>query len=100
VWQCVIFPHPIRRLITGDHNFSTANCGRLNEGGPETVKGIVVGDTAVLSVTSGRNGAIVLGVARLVGSRLRWETVQEIRAGEPEGDSPLILFKGTLVRQR
>lgn len=86
--------------ITGDHTFATAGCGRLNEGGQETVKGVVIGKTAVLTVTSGRTGAIVLGKATLSGDRLRWEPVLDIKAGEPEGDSPLILGKATLRRER
>lgn len=84
--------------IVGSHTFGTTDCGRVNEGGPETVKGIVIGDSAVLVVTSGRNGAVVLGVAKLEGDSLHWETRETIRPAEPEGDSPLILGKGTLLR--
>lgn len=47
-----------------------------------------------------RNGGIVMGKTTLVGDRLRWETLQEIKSGEPEGDSPLILGKGTLRREK
>ena len=78
---------------------SVAGCGRLNEGGEGTVKGVVVGQTAVLVVTSGRNGAIVLGEARLQGSALDWQTVEDIRPGEPETDSPLIFRKGIFTRK-
>lgn len=84
--------------ILGSHRMATAACGRLNEGGPETVKGVVVGDTAVLVVTSGRNGAIVMGTARLRGNSLHWQTLDEIRPGDPEGDSPLIMAQGVLTR--
>jgi hypothetical protein len=86
--------------ITGDHYMSTPRCGRVNEGGEGTVKGIAIGNTAVLVVTSGRNGAIVLGRAKLVGGNLQWETTEDIKGGEPEGDSPLILGKGTLIRAK
>lgn len=78
---------------------ATPGCGRLNEGGEGTVKGVVVGRAAVLVVTSGRNGAIVLGRATLHGSFLDWKTLEDIKQGEPEGDSPLILGKGRLARQ-
>jgi hypothetical protein len=87
-------------LIIGDHSFSTVGCGRLNEGGPETVKGVVVGKTAVLTVTSGRNGAVVMGKATLSGNRMHWKILHEIKPGEPEGDSPLILGNGTLRREK
>jgi hypothetical protein len=84
--------------INGEHSFSTPGCGRLNEGGAGSVKGLIVGATAVLVVTSGRNGAMVLGKATLSRGKLHWVTVQEIRLGEPEGESPLILGAGVLSR--
>ena len=77
---------------------ATVGCGRVNEGGDGTVKGIVINDTAVLVVTSGRNDAVVMGTATLREGALHWQTLEEIRAGEPEGDSPLILGKGVLTR--
>jgi hypothetical protein len=82
--------------ICGDHTFCTAGCGRCNEGDPGSVKGTVVGSTAVLAVTSGRNGAIVMGKATRKGNTIHWVTLEEIKPGEPEGDSPLILGDGTL----
>jgi hypothetical protein len=84
--------------ISGEHTFSTPGCGRLNEGGPKTVTGVIVGNTAVLVVTSGRNGAMVLGKATLQGDMLYWQTLEELKLGEPEEDSPLILSNGVLTR--
>jgi hypothetical protein len=86
------------KKITGSHTMTTVDCGRINEGGQGTVNGRVVGNHALLSVTSGRNGAVVKGVATLTDKRLDWKITEEIKAGEPEGDSPLILKKGTLRR--
>lgn len=85
--------------LTGSHTFATVGCGRLNEGGEGTVKGKIVGNRAHLVVTSGRNGAVVKGIATLKGDTLYWETKEEIKAGEPQGDSPLILGKGLLRRE-
>lgn len=82
--------------LCGDHTFLTPGCGRLNEGYPGSVRGIVVGSTAVLVVTSGRNDAIVLGKATRKGNTLHWTILEDIKPGEPEGDSPLILGTGTL----
>lgn len=82
--------------ICGDHVFYTPGCGRLNEGDPGSVRGTVVGATALLEVTSGRNGAIVKGKATRKGNTIRWITIKSIKTGEPEGDSPLILWKGIL----
>lgn len=84
--------------ITGSHEFATADCGRLNEGGEGTVKGRVVGTVAHLVVTSGRNGAVVKGVATLRKGSLYWETKEEVSAGE-DGGSPLILDKGLLTKE-
>jgi hypothetical protein len=84
--------------ISGSHSMVTVGCSRQNEGGDETVKGVVVDQMAVLVVTSGRNGAVVLGTAKIRDGALYWETLEQIRDGEPEGDSPLILDKGTLRR--
>ena len=83
-------------VITGSHSMAVAGCGRLNERGP--VKGVVVGSTAVLVVTSGRNGAVAMGTAKLSNGKLRWRLVEEISAGSPDGDSPLILGNGSLAR--
>ncbi len=82
--------------ICGDHVFYTPGCGRLNEGDPGSVRGSVVGNTAVLYVTSGRNGAVVKGKMIRKGDKIHWMTLEEIKLGEPEGDSALILYKGTL----
>jgi hypothetical protein len=88
----------VGKEITGSHTMVTVGCGRLNEGGEGTVKGQVVGNRALLLVTSGRNGATVKGVATLRNNALFWETKEEVKAGEPAGDSPLILGKGSLTK--
>ena len=62
------------------------------------MKGVVAGSTAVLVVTSGRNGAKAMGTAKLSNGKLRWRLVKEISAASPEGDSPLIRGNGTLTR--
>jgi hypothetical protein len=86
--------------IVGDHAMATPGCGRMNEGGEASVKGLVLGGTAVLTVTSARNGQIVLGSAKVRGDSLHWQVSEEIKAGEPEGDSGLILQSGVLHRER
>jgi hypothetical protein len=88
----------VGKEITGSHTMATAGCGRINEGGEGTVKGQVVGSRALLLVTSGRNGATVNGVATLRNNALFWETKEQVKAGEPAGDSPLILGKGSLTK--
>ena len=83
--------------ICGDHTFYTAGAGRMNEGSPGSVRGVVIGDTAVLVVRSGRNGALVLGKATRAGQNLRWQSLEEIDPGNPVGDG-LILGEGVLKR--
>ncbi|MET3124863.1 uncharacterized protein AAKU67_004487 [Oxalobacteraceae bacterium GrIS 2.11] len=85
--------------ITGSHSYATIRCGRLNEGGEGTVQGIVIGDTAYLTVTSARDGTVVKGVAKIVRNKLDWRITDTVSAGDPNGDSPLILEKGLLTRQ-
>jgi hypothetical protein len=84
--------------VTGDHSMAIVGCGRLNEGGEGTVEGIALGSTAILVVTSGRNGEVVRGRAVREGSSLRWEVLEQLKPGEPEGDSGLILGRGLLRR--
>ncbi|WP_457280899.1 hypothetical protein [Polaromonas sp. P5_D5] len=86
--------------VTGDHQMATVGCGRLNEGGEDTVEGTARGNSAELTVTSGRNGQIVRGRATRIGNSLRWKVTEEVKPGEPEGDSGLILWRGTLKRNR
>ena len=86
--------------VTGDHQMATAGCGRLNEGGQGSVQGVAHGNSAELTVTSGRNGEVVRGRATRVGSSLRWRVLEQVRPGEPEGDSWLILWRGTLQQER
>ena len=86
--------------ICGDHVFYTPGCGRLNEGFPGSVRGVVVGSTAVLVVTSGRNGAIVMGQLTRKGNTVHWVTLEEIKGGDPEGDSPLMLGEGVLKKNK
>ncbi|WP_423199553.1 MULTISPECIES: hypothetical protein [unclassified Cupriavidus] len=86
--------------IIGSHDFSAVYCGRLNEGGWGTVHGVVNKGVAVLVVVSGRNGGANVGTATVGSGKLRWRSVAQIRGGDQEGDSPLILFKGDLRRDK
>lgn len=82
--------------VTGSHVLATVGCGRLNEGGEGSVKGTVESGVAVLAVTSGRNGAIVLGQAIRVGRHIHWQTRDDASSGTPGEGSALILGHGVL----
>lgn len=84
--------------IVGTHDFYTSYCGRVNEGG--AVVGKAKGTKAILFVTGGRTGAIVKGRAEIKNGHLSWVTLKTIKAGEPKNDSPLILSKGVLSREK
>jgi hypothetical protein len=84
--------------VTGTHWMVTPGCGRENEGGDETVSGVVRDGAATLTVTSGRNGEVVRGRAKREGSSLRWQVLEQLKPGEPAGDSGLILHQGLLRR--
>lgn len=77
---------------------ATAGCGRLNEGGKGTVSGVARGNAATQTVTSGRNGQVVRGMARMNGEALHWRVLKELERGDPEGHSGLILHSGVLNR--
>jgi hypothetical protein len=47
---------------------------------------------------SRRNDPFVKDVVTLKDERLYWNITEEIKADEPEGDSPLVLPKGILRR--
>jgi len=81
--------------ISGMHSYATIGCARMNEGG--AVHGIAVGTTAVLVVTSKRNGDIVIGKAKRSGNGLEWEISDSVTSSG--NDEPLILQKGILVRE-
>ena len=81
--------------ISGTHGMATLGCGRLNEDG--AVVGVSDGADAVLIVTSGRNGAVVVGKAQRRKNSLLWKTQALLSRGEPDGDD-LILDSGKFVR--
>jgi hypothetical protein len=85
--------------ICGDHFMATPGLGRLNEGGPRSVMGTVVGSTAIVEVTSGRDGTRYLARARRVNDKLEWKLLEELHKGGA-GDSPLVADKATLTRQK
>jgi len=85
--------------ICGDHFFATPGLGRINEGAPHSVTGLVRGNTADIIITSGRNGAELKVRAVVRDNLLNWEIVEEVKPGL-EGGSPLVLDKGKLRREK
>ncbi len=81
--------------ISGTHDMATIGCGRLNENG--AVVGVADGADAVLVVTSGRTGAVVVGKAQRREKHLLWRTQALLSGGAHDGDD-LILKSGKLIR--
>ena len=69
---------------------------QIDEGG--VIHGVVVGNTAVLSIESQRSGAIYLVQATVHGDCMRWTLRDTVRA--PDGDIDIIALDDVLSRQR
>ena len=65
--------------ICGSYFAARPHLSQVDEGEPRSVLGAVVGNTAVVSIESGRNGAIYLATSRKSGRTLRWKTVGTIK---------------------
>jgi hypothetical protein len=65
--------------ICGSYFGARQHLSQVDEGEPKSVRGVVVGNTAVVSIESGRNGAIYLGTARKSGGTLHWQVVETIK---------------------
>lgn len=75
--------------ICGSYFGARQHLSQVDEGEPRSVLGVVVGNTAVVSIESGRNGAIYLGAARKSGGTLHWQVVETIKKPS-SGDVDLI----------
>ena len=75
--------------ICGSYFGARQHLSQVDEGEPRSVLGVVVGNTAVVSIESGRNGVIYLGTARKSGSTLHWQVVETIKKPS-SGDVDLI----------
>jgi len=82
--------------LCGDHFEATPGLGRLNEGAPRSVVGTVAGNVAVVAITSGRDGSILLARVTRSARGLRWRVVERVKEGE-QAESPLIPFSASLV---
>lgn len=79
--------------LCGDYGSALINLRQVDEG---RIVGTIVGNTAVLAVTSHRNGTIVLVRAQRRGNALHWREVDNIRSGG--SDIAVIATDDVLVR--
>ena len=80
--------------LCGDFGGALVNLRQIDDG---TLIGTAVGNTAVLAVQSRRNGVIVLVRAELLGDRLKWKVVDDIRRAE-NNDIEVIALDDVLQR--
>lgn len=68
--------------LCGEHQVATMGLGRLEEGQPGTVLGIVSGNKATVVIDATRSGAKYLATAERSGNRLQWRLVGMVKSGE------------------
>ena len=84
--------------ICGSYFGARQYLSQIDEGEPRSVLGVVVGNIAVVSIESGRNGAIYLGTARKSGSTLHWQVGETIKKPS-SGDVDLIASDQSMRRK-
>ena len=82
------------KRLCGDFGGALVNLRQIDDG---TVEGTVVGDIAMLSVQSNRNGSIHLVRAELQGDALNWKVVDQIRKAD-NNDIDIIASDDVLQR--
>lgn len=84
--------------ICGSYFGGRPHLSQVDEGKPRSVLGVVVGNTAVVSIESDRNGVVYLGTARKSGGTLHWQTVETIKKPS-SGDVDLIASDQSMKRK-
>ncbi len=72
--------------LCGSYSGARVRLTQIDEGGSRAIHGVVVGDTAILTVESGRSGAIYLVSAYMRGDRIRWKMRDTVREAEQDID--------------
>lgn len=72
--------------LCGSYNGARVRLSQIDDGGSRAIRGVVVGDTAVLTIESGRSGAIYLVSADVRGDRLRWKKRDTVREADQDID--------------
>jgi hypothetical protein len=72
--------------LCGSYNGARVRLSQIDDGGSRAIRGVVVGDTAVLTIESGRSGAIYLVSADVLGDRMRWKMRDTVREADQDID--------------
>ncbi|GAA6141650.1 hypothetical protein [Hydrogenophaga sp. 5NK40-0174] len=84
--------------ICGAHHAATPRLSRIDEGQGRSVVGTVVGNTAVLTIRSGRNGAIAMATLEKQADGVHWVRTEKVLDGE--GGDDLIAVDTVLERSK
>ncbi|HEY9097135.1 MAG TPA: hypothetical protein VIN35_15430, partial [Hydrogenophaga sp.] len=82
--------------VCGTHNAATPGLARVDEGGPRSIVGQVVGRTAVMAIRSGRSEGVYLVSARQRSGSIDWHRQETVDAGN--GDTDVIADQALLQR--
>ncbi len=83
--------------LCGSYNGARVRLSQIDDGGSRAIHGVVVGDTAVLTIESGRSGAIYLVSASVRGDRMRWKMRDTVREADQDID---IIARDDELRRR
>lgn len=82
--------------ICGTYFGARVNLNQVDEGMPDSIRGVRVGDVAVMTIESARSGDIHLVRAELAQNGLTWKIVDEVH--EADGDIDIIAMDDVLQR--
>jgi hypothetical protein len=83
--------------ICGTHAAARINLSQVDEVEDASVKGVVVGNTARLTIESGQSGGVYSAVATLDGNAMHWKLGELVVS--PEYDVPVFLADGELLHR-
>jgi hypothetical protein len=75
-----------RDRLCGSYNGARVRLSQIDDGGSRAIRGVVVGNTAVLTIESGRSGAIYLVSASLRADHMRWKMRDTVREADQDID--------------
>lgn len=81
--------------LSGESFGARPRLSQIDEGG--VIRGVAVGDSAILAIESRRSGGIYLVKVTVEGDCMRWKVRDTVR--EPEGDIDIIALDDVLTRR-
>lgn len=82
--------------LCGTYDGARVGLTQIDEGSGKAIKGVRIGNSAVMTLTSARSGDIYLVRGELQGDRLVWKVIGDVH--DAEGDVDVIATDDTLQR--